>query len=573
MKNKVFNKESFCGRHALDLAPYIFFGPLIILIQPLNRQNKFDFKGFSLLTSFSILSFLMLLIMIETLQLILIKREEFSSFPIWLIFVIGGVVGAIKNSTLSWMVGKVSTINGSPLDPMKELGVSIVAWGLFVPLFAIISNQISMIRSQRLIIMDNLLLEESLKVSNEAALTQIKKSVRSAIESDVSSLMSTVRTQINRSKESSLEERYQEISKILLDSAENFVRPLSHDLMKGSRKKFPSPSLGHIFLLAFRSPIFPVLPILVLINISSVTVLIRLGFSFSEIFITCVVQSGIISILISVLGRFVPPRQRTILLTLVVLPLNVFAGNLFAQIFNSNLLNLMTPTRFIMSYIWEFSIFVIISFVYRVYKNESEVRSFVLQLIDFNRVDQALARDETLRVQYDIARYLHGNLQSRMMALGLTLKMNQQQDESSMVAAMTIADSLMNSPFAEYLDVEARTLKEEVDFAAGKWEGLLVVRSTIADLDSQLSSLQKRAIGATLEEALANALRHGFAKKVEIIIYQSDTGIVIDVLDDGVGPRLDKPGLGSRLYDSIAAKGWSLQYRLDNVGSILKLKI
>jgi signal transduction histidine kinase len=256
-----------------------------------------------------------------------------------------------------------------------------------------------------------------------------------------------------------------------------------------------------------------------------------------------------------------------------MLVLNVYISGLFLKVFNSQIFGAVELNRYILNFVWELSIFVIVSFIYNLFRSELDVRLFIKQLIDSSKIDQSLAQDEALRVQYDIARYLHGNLQSRMMSLGLTLKMSQQHDEESMSSAMSIADSLLNSPFAEYLDQHTRTLVEEVDFAVGKWDGLLNVKTDIEDLDEKLSFVQKRAIGAVVEEALANALRHGFAKEVDIRIYQGKTGISIDITDDGIGPRMQKPGLGTRLYDLVAINGWSLQYRLDGFGSILELRI
>ena len=184
-----------------------------------------------------------------------------------------------------------------------------------------------------------------------------------------------------------------------------------------------------------------------------------------------------------------------------------------------------------------------------------------------------LADQEIQRVKQDIARYLHGNLQSRVMALGLSLKVREIKDQVSMDSALSLSQSLLDSPFSDFLAAEDRSLLDEVSFNATKWDGLLSIHLNIEVADSQLSQIQKRAVGTALEEAFANALRHGLAKEVEIKIYQDGLGITVAVLDDGVGPRNTPLGLGSRLYDSVATRGWSLKHRLDDEGSILELRI
>ena len=574
MKNRIFTKQFLCGRNSLDIPIYIFFSPVIIIVQPLNNITNTDTSNLLLVTISSIFSFFILLATIKTFQLIFMKKKEYSPIPIWLIFVIGNLTGAVKGVALYLFNKELGVITDSDLLIKNQILIAIIAWGVIVPLFAATSNQIALVRNRRLIIMDELLLEESVKLVNEDRLTQIKKSVRMAIESDVSLLMQEVQTQITNSKDSTLEERYQQISKVLLDSAENFVRPLSHKLMVDNRMEFPSPSLWQIFTLALRKPIFPIFPLLVLNTVSSLTVLLRLELSSFQLLAICLQQIGLLAILIFSLQKFIAIFNHLVIsTTLFMLALNVYLSALFLKVFNSQISGAVELSRFVLNFVWEISFFIIISFIYNLFRSELDVRLFVGQLIDSSKIDQSLAQDEALRVQYDIARYLHGNLQSRMMSLGLTLKMSQQQDEESMSSAMSIADSLLNSPFAEYLDQNTRTLIEEVEFAVDKWQGLLKVKTDIEDLDAKLSFVQKRAIGAVVEEALANALRHGFAKEVDIRIYQGKTGISIDVIDDGIGPRMQKPGLGTRLYDLVAINGWSLQYRLDGLGSILELRI
>jgi len=574
MKNRIFTRQFLCGRNSLDLQIYIFFSPIIIIIQPLNIIANTGASNLLLITISSVFSFFILLATIKTFQLIFMKKKEYSPIPIWLIFVIGSLTGAVKGVALFLINKELGVINDSDLILKNQILFAILAWGVIVPVFAATSNQIALVKDRRLIIMEELLLEESVKLVNEDRLTQIKKSVRMAIESDVSLLMQEVQTQITKSKDSTLEERYQQISKVLLDSAENFVRPLSHKLMVDNRMEFPSPTLRQIFTLALRKPIFPILPLLVLNTISSLTVLLRLELSSFQLLAICLQQIGLLAILIFSLQKFIAIFKHFVIpTTLFMLALNVYLSALFLKVFNSQISGVAEVNRLVLNFVWEVSFFIIVSFIYNLFRNELDVRLFVKQLIDSSKIDQSLAQDEALRVQYDIARYLHGNLQSRMMSLGLTLKMSQQQDEESMSSAMSIAGSLLNSPFAEYLDQHTRTLVEEVDFAVGKWEGLLNVKTDIEDLDAKLSFVQKRAIGAVVEEALANALRHGFAKEVGIRIYQGKTGISIDITDDGIGPRMQKPGLGTRLYDLVAINGWSLQYRLDGFGSILELRI
>jgi signal transduction histidine kinase len=234
----------------------------------------------------------------------------------------------------------------------------------------------------------------------------------------------------------------------------------------------------------------------------------------------------------------------------------------------------LLPQRLFLNFFWTILVLVGTGFLSNFFSGKDGNTSLVLQAIDESRIGNLLLERELQQTKYDIARYLHGNLQSRMMALSLTLDMA--KDKSSkheLDSALSIAESLLNSPFTEYVFLEDQSLKEEVSKVVSRWTGLLVVVTNIEDIEEKVSGHLKRAVGAAIEEAIANALRHGFAKSVWIRIYEDTPGIVVEVIDDGVGPRAHDAGMGSRLYDSVATKGWSLQFRLEGTGSILELHL
>jgi len=334
MKNRIFTKQFLCGRNSLDLPIYLFFSPVIIIIQPLNIIANTDTSNLLLITVSSIFSFFILLATIKAFQLIFMKKKEYSPIPVWLIFVIGNLTGLIKCSIFFLINKEIGAFTDNDLKIGNQILIAVLAWGVIVPVFAATSNQIALVRDRRLIIMNELLLEESVKLVNEDRLTQIKNSVRLAIESDVSLLMQEVQNQITESKDSTLEERYEQISKVLLDSAENFVRPLSHKLMVDNRLEFPSPTIWQIFTLALRKPIFPILPLLVLNTISSLTVLLRLELSSFQLIAICLQQIGLLAILIFSLQKFIAIFKHLVIsATLFTLVLNVYISGLFLKVF------------------------------------------------------------------------------------------------------------------------------------------------------------------------------------------------------------------------------------------------
>ena len=577
MRKRVIFRDLLCGRHSLDLRPYLFFAPLSILLIPLQESNFSERKNFIFWSLISLLSYLAQLLFIKLSQIILINKRNFQPFALWVIFVIGGASGAIK-AVIVYISPQFLEMQVVSLD----LGSRILA-GTFVgicvvPIFAVISNQLSLVLQRRKILMQALLVEESLKFSNQEALQKVREATQIAIESEFSSLISETRKQIKNTEGKSLEQQYELIASALTLSAQNLIRPLSHRLMQDMSQDFPSPPLRSIFFLAFKKPILPILPTLFLASIVSVITVLREITSIPIIFFICFSEAFFLFIQIISINAFTKSRmsKKSSVNTPIFIVLSSFLGVSADYVLSLILFSeyeFLKGELLLLDAFWRLAFICVVSFVVNLIENEAAVEQFISELINTHKIDKMLADQEILRVKQDIARYLHGNLQSRVMALGLSLKVREIKDQVSMDSALSLSQSLLDSPFSEFLAAENRSLFDEVSFNATKWDGLLSIHLNIEVADSQLSQIQKRAVGTALEEAFANALRHGLAKEVEIKIYQDGLGITVAVLDDGVGPRNTPPGLGSRLYDAVATRGWSLQHRLNDEGSILELRI
>ena len=577
MKKKLALRNLLCGRHALDLRPYLFFAPLSILLIPLQESNISERKDFIFWSLISLLSFLAQLFFIKLLQIILINKRDFQPFALWVIFVIGGASGAIR-AVIVYTFPQFLEMQVASLNLVGRILAGTFVGICVVPIFAVVSNQISLVTQRRKILMEALVIEESLKYSNQEALQKVREATQIAIESEFSSLISETRKQIENSEEKSLEQQYKLIADALTLSAQNLIRPLSHRLMQELRQDFPSPPMRSIFFLALKKPNLPILPTLILASIVSVIAVIREITSVPLIIVICSSEALFLFIQIISINAFAKSRmsRKLPVTTPIFIVISSFLGVFMDYILSTILYSdyrFLRGELLLLDTFWRLGFICVVSFIVNLFENEAAVEQFISELINTHKIDKMLADQEILRVKQDIARYLHGNLQSRVMALGLSLNVRELKDQASMDSALSLSQSLLDSPFSEFLAQEDRSLFDEVSFNANKWEGLLNIHLNIEVADSQLSQIQKRAVGTALEEAFANALRHGLAKEVEIKIYQDGLGITVAVLDDGVGPRNTPHGLGSRLYDSVATRGWSLQHRLDDEGSILELRI
>ena len=574
MKDRAFNKESICGVHALDTKIYLYIAPIAIALSPLLLSNISDRREATLWMVSSALAYVVLVMWIALARRALLARRKNRGFTIWSILAVGAVAGYLKGyltQIFGLYYGLGSTSNGSSM--LSGLR-GVVAWIIIVPFLATFANLIHRLKSQHQDALDSLVLIEATKFGNQDAIKKVKSTARDQIENELSKLLTVTRQQILDFQHEPIESQFEKISNVLTLSATEIVRPMSHQLSLDKfhfdtslrwRKILGGSLRNNPFLVWFNSS---------LIVVGTLFTLLNQKLLLSTISIVIVLQFCLIACLIYFAKRL-QERMNSRGLSIII------CVDLFITFVSWTLMNrfmddylFLLPQRLFLNFFWTMLVLVGTGFLSNFFSGKDGDTSLVLLAIDESRIGNLLLERELQQTKYDIARYLHGNLQSRMMALSLTLDMT--KDKSSkheLDSALSIAESLLNSPFAEYIFLEDQSLKEEVSKVVSRWAGLLVVETNIEDIEEKVSGHLKRAIGAAIEEAIANALRHGFAKSVWIRIYEDTPGIVVEVIDDGVGPRAHDAGMGSRLYDSVATKGWSLQFRLEGTGSILELHL
>jgi signal transduction histidine kinase len=577
MKDRAFTKESICGAHALDTKSYLYIAPIAITLIPLLLTNISDRREATLWMVSSAMAYAVLVIWIALARRALLARRKNSGFSFLSILAVGAIAGFLKGyltQIFGMYYGLGSISNGSSM--LSGL-LGVVAWTIIVPFLATFTNSVYRLRSQHQEALDSLVLIEATKFSNQEAIKKVKSTARDQIENELSNLLTVTRQQISDFQHEPIESQFEKISNVLTLSATEIVRPMSHELSLDKfhfdtsfrwRKVLGGSIRNSPFLIWFNSS---------LIVLGTLFTLLNEKLSILTISIVCVLQFGLVACSIHFAKRLqVRTNGRGLS---IVICLDLFITYVSWALLNRFLDGylFLLPQRLFLNFFWTMMVLVGTGFLSSIFSGKDGDRSSILLAIDESRISNLLLERELQQTKFDIARYLHGNLQSRMMALSLTLDMT--KDKSSkheLDSALSIAESLLNSPFAEYVFLEDQSLKEEVSKVVSRWAGLLVVKTNIEDIEDieeSTSGHLKRAVGAVIEEAIANALRHGFAKSVWIRIYEDAPGIVVEVIDDGVGPRAHGAGMGSRLYDSVATKGWSLQFRLEGTGSILELHL
>jgi signal transduction histidine kinase len=443
-----------------------------------------------------------------------------------------------------------------------------------VPLLAALTNSLYRLNTFHQEATSTLLQVEATKFSNQEAILKVKATAREQVENELSDLLSVTRQQILNFQHEPLEVQFEKISKVLTQSAIEIVRPLSHQLSTDTVRVDSRLRFLDVATESLRSNPFLVWSNSFLIAFGTFLTISREKLSIMSTVIVCLSQFVLVGCTMYLARR---AQRRTknygvLLLVSIDLLITYLSWSVMNRFMDDYLF--LLPQRLFVNFLWVLIVVVGTGFLSNFVNIKDGATNIVLRTIDDAQFNILLLESELQQTKKDIARYLHGNLQSRMMALSLTLDMaKDKSSKDELASALSIADSLLLSPFADYVQTEALPLVEEVTKVVSRWAGLLAISTDIEDIDDKISSYQNRAIGATIEEAIGNSLRHGFAKSVWIRVFENASDIVVEVVDDGVGPRSHVAGMGSRLYDAVASKGWSLEFRVEGTGSILSLRL
>lgn len=182
-------------------------------------------------------------------------------------------------------------------------------------------------------------------------------------------------------------------------------------------------------------------------------------------------------------------------------------------------------------------------------------------------------RLEWLQIQLDsaereMAKYLHGILQSRLMAHALEIEKPRNTNEAEPNTSLASLEEIMAAPMNGFRERQT-SLSAALGSLSHRWKGFLELEIQTREI------LDTCAVDPTMQviqEALGNALRHGGASMVRIQILDSQEKRNISVFDNGRGAA-GKPGIGSAVFESVSHGEWSITYSATGTDFTLSLPL
>jgi len=160
--------------------------------------------------------------------------------------------------------------------------------------------------------------------------------------------------------------------------------------------------------------------------------------------------------------------------------------------------------------------------------------------------------------ELEYAQYLHAEVQAQLTASKLLLLKAADSDFSSMSTETTrkVLERIDHLKIP-YVKKDIRVPEFRLNELVQTWRGLTRIKM---DLPPELSQTCRNGdvISQLIEESVINAIRHGKAKNVRVIVWIEEEICHIEVQDDGKLKSTKKRGLGTTFFE-VFAPDWKLK--------------
>jgi signal transduction histidine kinase len=224
------------------------------------------------------------------------------------------------------------------------------------------------------------------------------------------------------------------------------------------------------------------------------------------------------------------------------------------------------PT-FLAGLVWTIQVLVFVSMAWALLDLGTKLRSELKAEYQASEAESIDASKIALLRDRKIAQFMHGQLQGHLVAASFEL--SESGDEASVEEALDLIEAVLDGAVQDFLAFPKDL--DQVKFElAESWGGLASIEFRDSGLVGDLTPAQLNKLQDTATEAISNAVRHGLATTIVIDIAQAGQKLLFTATDDGVGPTLGDPGLGSTYLDTIS-KHWSLSQ--GDPGAVLQVLI
>lgn len=515
-------------------------------------------------------SLMLVWLWVELLRATVVARRRTEAAALGLVVLLGASIGFVKGTTTSlfaWTAGLAPM-----LMPTAEWwrAVSTTAQGAFLlPALTLVAATLDRYRDEY---------ERLVTARARAALLAQGRDARTGSGDERSELIVGFVEEARR-RLSAAGDR--PMANVLDRLVEERLRPMTHELWSPERigTDFRVRSLLRSALVTNPFPILPVATLYAVTGFASRAQDIAAGVNLARTSASVVVIVAVFSLA----RRLRPAGTRWATLHLAVTLTTVAALHTFViETLGPEGPRWRTGTLLMTLLVWIVFLTVLSGAAIVALRGGDRMREELQRRLERDRTDGTegvVARASQRLRDREVADHLHSSLQNRLIAASHRIAASGEHEhvvrEELDAIELLLADLAAGATGPTAADAGVRGQLADI---VARWDGFVTITSQLDPMLDGLDPSVQARIAQVLAEAVNNAVRHGRAATVHVRLElrdgprSGDDVIALTVEDDGVGPVLRGPGLGSALFDTMSDGDWTLEARAEG-GSRLRMSI
>lgn len=562
-------RQRIGGRWAVSLPLYLAIAPVAIASNAVFLAADPTSRGVAATLGASLLSYLVMGLVLLACDRTVLRRRRLRAVPVVTVVLVGAAAGlarAVSAMALGQALGLPAL---SQADIASRVVAGVLLGGTLIPLGAYLMASIDDFRTQRGRLVNERIALQRAVLRDRERVTRLSDVIASAgidptaLHQAADSLEAAVRADPG----STPQDQHLVVSQRLQELVATTVRPLSHRMMQAASPPH-TPRLRFVSIVdaALRQRPFPIAMVLALWLVSAWPgEWARWGLASSILMLAII---GAITAVCFLAGRRLVrrwPAARYVAFVTVMLTV-VALGSLVAWWVVPGMTAEQLASNAVATLVWLPVLTLVTSITTTALRQADAVIADLSIEVDQTQIDLLALESVEADQLRSLARYLHAEVQPRVLAAAWGVESSSQGDDSDLVLTVDDLARRLRQIDHDYEVGAARDMT--LDHVADRWRGLVDVDIGSAPADSHLSTHVIEAI----DEAVANAYRHGRASQVTVAAMRSGDALDIVVSDDGIGPRGGVAGMGSGIYSSACTRGWALEAGAAG-GAVLTLRI
>ena len=548
------------GRHAISYKIALIFLPFLIISIPLT-EGEISSKLYVQWTIVSSLSLLVTALVLFICDKTLLRDRFEKPISNRALFLFGGFIGSVRGiATFAFARWAFDISSNTSENGVIRIGNAALLGSLSIPFMALMSfsyREISRSRKEsvaNLIALDELL-EATRDQKNQEELT-------AAVADRLDGMHNEIRALALAKK---LPEK-EELAGVLRRLSTDLVRPLSHQVANLEKSRSKPLREAMSAMLFIPDVLARQIPYIILCHIFGEFRADLQIFGVARGLTLILLNNTLLGILLFGLSRLFRYSKASISRVIIFPILIAIAQAIFSSFVIQKFGRPFHISAFIVETTWTALLIGSISFA-GAYINTS-IEAIEVSQSQYLRKFKSLTfqRYANTSTSHDLARFLHGSLQTKLSTSALRILQAKSDDE--LRTELLFASDYLKMP-VPFLQAEGgSSFAERLQEVKDSWEPLIQIQYNSVEFNSDIDPVALGNLFDLMNEAASNAYRHGAATSITFTIKNGPDAIVVEATNDGLLVEPIKPGLGSQMYDTATGKNWKLINR-DNQATLL----